>query len=119
MKTWLSFIALLIVAGAIGYALLRSARLWRLLWIGELTGSRLDIGPVNLATLTATQHERRAGLLGARCRMPSRTRSQDLRDGAGELLARLKTIGCPEPDTTELSCEPNCDRTARYLQHTG
>ena len=35
-----------------------------------------------------------------------------------ELLARLKKTALAEPDTSELSCEPNCDRVARILQHT-
>ena len=49
--------ALLAVAAVIAYVLLASGRLWRYYGLGKLTGSRLDIGPVDWATLTrhATQ----------------------------------------------------------------
>ena len=36
----------------------------------------------------------------------------------GELLARLKKVALAESDTGELPCAPNCDRIARFLQHT-
>ena len=37
---------------------------------------------------------------------------------AAALLARLKEIARAQPDTRELSCEPDCERIARFLQRT-
>jgi itaconate CoA-transferase len=36
----------------------------------------------------------------------------------GALLAWVKQVALAEPDSRELSCEPNCDRVVRILQHT-
>jgi len=117
MVTLLVIVALLLVA----YALL-DKRPGYGAWYGlaKLTGSLLDIGPVDWATLTRHTTPNDA-LVCPAAHCPNATPDWEPKTYAvapGALLARLKQIALAEPDTRELACEPNCDRTARILQHT-
>jgi uncharacterized protein (DUF1499 family) len=121
MKTLAVIVALLIVAGAIGYALLEKRPGYGVYYgLAKLTGSRLDIGPVDWATLT--RHSTPNDVLvcpAARC--PNAKPDWEPKTypmPASELLASLKKTALAEPDTSELSCEPNCERAARFLQLT-
>jgi uncharacterized protein (DUF1499 family) len=121
MKTLAIVVALLIIAGAIGYALLEKRPGYGVYYgLARLTGSRLDIGPVDWSRLTrhATPND---ALVCPPARCPNAKPDWQPKTyplPPGELLARLKKFALAEPDTGELSCEPNCERTARFLQLT-
>jgi uncharacterized protein (DUF1499 family) len=83
-------------------------------------GSALDIGLVNWATLTrhATPND---ALVCPASHCPNAKPDAEPKIyslAPAELLAKLKRIALAEPDTSELSCGADCDRTARILQHT-
>ena len=112
-----AIVALLLVT----YALLEKRPGYGIYYgLAKLTGSRLDIGPVDWSRLT--RHETPNDTLvcpAGRClnAIPD-WEPKTYPMPASELLARLKKIALAEPDTNELSCEPNCARTARFLQLT-
>ena len=64
--------------------------------------------------------ERRAGL--PRRALPERgagCRAEELSCCGGAITcAKLKTVARAQPRISDLSCEPNCDRTARFVQRT-
>jgi uncharacterized protein (DUF1499 family) len=121
MKTLSIIIVVLLVAGAIGVIMLEKRPGYGAYYgLAKLTGSRLDIGPVNFATLTRHNTPNDALICPA-------ARCPDAKPDAEpkiyvvpppELLARLKKIALAEPGTSELRCEPNCDHVARILQHS-
>ena len=88
--------------------------------LAKLTGSRLDIGPVDWATLTrhATPNDALVCPAGRCPNAKSDWEPKTYSRPPTELLARLKTIALAEPDTRELPGAPNRDRTARFLQYT-
>lgn len=121
MTTLAVIVALLLVAGAIGYVLLEKRPGYGVYYgLAKLTGSRLDIGPVDWARLTRHTTPNDA-LVCPAARCPDAKPDWEAKTYSmppGELLARLKKIALAEPDTSELSCEPNCHRVVRILQHT-
>ena len=88
--------------------------------LARLTGSRLDIGAVDWATLTRHPTPNDALICPAgRCPNAKADEGPKVYPLApGELLARVKQIALAEPDTKELPCEPRCDCTARFVQYT-
>ena len=103
MTTLAIIIALLLVAGAIVYLLLEKRPGYGA-WYGlaKLTGSRLDIGPVDWATLTrhATPNDALVCPAGALSERQARLGAEDsTRCRPAELLARLRTVALAEPDT--------------------
>jgi uncharacterized protein (DUF1499 family) len=121
MKTLAVIIALLILAAAIGYILLEKRPGYGAYYgLAKLTGSRLDIGPVNWSTLTrhATPND---ALVCPASHCPNAKPDAEPKTysmAPAELLARLKRIALAEPNTSELYCGTDCDRAARILQHT-
>jgi uncharacterized protein (DUF1499 family) len=121
MKTLAVIIALLILAAAIGYILLEKRPGYGAYYgLAKLTGSRLDIGPVNFATLTRHATPNDALVCPARhcpnAKPDAEPKTYSM--APAELLARLKRIALAEPNTSELYCGTDCDRAARILQHT-
>src|SRR5256714_12272694 len=119
MKTLAVIVALLMVAAAVGYLLLEKRPGYGA-WYGlaRLTGSRLDIGPVDWAKLTRHTTPNDA-LVCPSGRSPSAKPDWEPEIypmPPAELLARLRKIALAEPDTRELSGAP--DTAARFLQHT-
>jgi uncharacterized protein (DUF1499 family) len=112
-------IALLLVLGI--YLLLEKPEHYGA-WYGlaRLTGARLDIDRVDWPTLTRhkTQNDALAcppGLCpGAKADFAPRVYPLE----PSALLARLREVARSQPDTRELSCEPDCDRIARFVQRT-
>src|SRR5882757_8584862 len=121
MKTLAIIVALLIVAGAVGYLLLEKRPGYGAYYgLAKLMGSRLDIGAVNWSTLTRHETPNDA-LVCPASHCPNAKPDAEPKTypiAPAELLARLKRIALAEPDTTELYCGADCDRTARILQHT-
>lgn len=121
MKTLLVIIVLLLVASAAGYTLLAKRPVYGAYYgLAKLTGSRLDIGPVNFATLTRHDTPNDA-LVCPAARCPNAKPDEEPKTypmTPAELLARLKAVVLAEPDTKELSCAPNCDHTDRFVQYT-
>ena len=121
MKTLAIIVALVIVAGAVGYILLEKRPGYGAYYgLAKLTGSRLDIGPVDWSTLTRHETPNDALVCPAdHCPNAKPDAEAKIYSTApAELLARLRRIALGEPDTTELYCGPDCDRMARILQHT-
>jgi uncharacterized protein (DUF1499 family) len=121
MKTLAIIVALLIVTGAVGYMLLEKRLGYGAYYgLAKLMGSRLDIGPVNWSTLARHETPNDALVCPAshcpNAKPDAAPKTYPL--APSELLARLRRIALAEPDTTELSCGPDCDRTARILQQT-
>jgi uncharacterized protein (DUF1499 family) len=118
MTTLLVIAALLLV---VAYALLEKRPGYGA-WYGlaKLTGSPLDIGPVDWATLTRhTTPNDTLVCLAARCPNARPDRQPQAYTMAPDaLLARLKRVALAEPGTRELSAAPNRDRTARFVQYT-
>jgi uncharacterized protein (DUF1499 family) len=116
-----AIIVLLIVTAAIGYALLEKRPGYGAYYgLAKLTGSRLDIGPVDWATLTrhATPNDARV-CPPARC--PNAKPDWEPKTYAmvpGELLARLQQVALAEPNVTKLPPAPNRDLVARFVQRT-
>jgi uncharacterized protein (DUF1499 family) len=112
---------LLIVAGVVGSLLLEKRPGYGVYYgLAKLTGSRLDIGPANWSTLTRHETPNDALVCPARhcphAKPDAEPKTYPM--AQAELLARLRRIALAEPDTTELYCGPDCDRTLRILQHT-
>jgi uncharacterized protein (DUF1499 family) len=121
MKAVAIILALLLVAGLIAFVFLEKRPGYGVYYgLAKLTGSRLDIGPVNWATLT--RHETPNDALvcpAAHCPNARPDAEPKVYSVApGELLARLKRIALAEPDTTELYCGTDCDHAVRILQLT-
>jgi uncharacterized protein (DUF1499 family) len=112
-------IALLCVAGI--YLLLEKPAPYGVYYgLAKLTGARLDIDRVSWATLTRhpTPNDALAcpPALCPNARPDIEPRTYPAEPPA--LLARLREIARAEPDTRELSCDPDCERVARFLQRT-
>ena len=119
MTTLLVIVALFVAAAAIAYALLEKRLGYGAYYgLGKLTGSRLDIGPVDWATLTRHTTPNDALICPAgRCpHAKSNSEPKVYAMTPGDLLARLKAIALAEPDTRELPGAP--DNAARFLQQT-
>ena len=119
MTTLAIIIVLLLVAGAIVYLLLEKRPGYGA-WYGlaKLTGSRLDIGPVDWARLTRHDTPNDA-LVAPASHSPNARPDWEPKLYAlrpDELLARLRRVALAEPDTRELPGDP--PRAARFLQHT-
>jgi uncharacterized protein (DUF1499 family) len=115
----LIILAVLVVAGAVGYRLLEKRPGYGAYYgLAKLTGAPLDIGPVDWATLRRHRTENDALVCPASlCPNAKPDREPKIYTiGPGELLARLKTTALAAPDTRELpSAKP--DRV-RFLQHS-
>lgn len=114
-------VALLLAVGTIGYVLLEK-RTGYGAWYGlaKLTGSRLDIGPVDWAMLTrrATPNDALV-CLAADC--PKAKPDWEPKRYAlppGELLMRLERVALGEPNVIKLPPRSNGDLGARFIQHT-
>jgi uncharacterized protein (DUF1499 family) len=121
MTALLVIVGLVLVAAAIACALLEKRPGYGVYYgIGKLTGSRLDIGPVDWASLRrhATDND---ALVCPTVRCPSAKPDQEAKIypvAPADLLARFKAIALAQPDTSELPCDPNCERAARFVQYT-
>src|SRR4051812_41005453 len=107
MKALAIILGLLLIAGMVAYALLEKRPGYGAYYgLAKLTGSRLDIGAVNFATLTryATPND---ALVCPAAYCPDAKPDAEPKNyphARGELLARLKAVALAEPNTTELSC---------------
>jgi len=120
MKT-LAIVALLIVAIAISYVLLEKRTGYGAYYgLARLTGSPLDIGPVNWATLTRHTTPNDALICPARhCPRATPDREPPVyRLEPSALLARLKEVVRADANTAELYCGTNCGERARFIQYT-
>jgi uncharacterized protein (DUF1499 family) len=112
---------LVIIFVAIAYALLEKRPGYGIYYgIGKVTGSRLDIAPVDWASLTrhATDND---ALVCPATRCPNARPDAEPKIyllPAAELLRRLETIALAQADTVELPCEPRCDHTRRFVQYS-
>ncbi len=121
MMTLAIILVLLLVAGAAGYLLLEKRPGYGA-WYGvaKLTGSRLAIGRVDWATLRRSPTPNDA-LICPPAMCPNATADAEAEVypiTPAELLARIKSVALSEPSTSELKCDPDCDRTLRILQLT-
>jgi uncharacterized protein (DUF1499 family) len=121
MTTLANIVVLLLIAGAIGYLLLEKRPAYGAYYgLAKLMGARLDIGPIDWARLKrrATANDT---LVCTPALCPNAAPDEEPKTYSmtpAELLTRLKTIALAEPNITELSCDPNCDRSARFIQYT-
>src|SRR5262249_47721036 len=121
MKTAAVIIVLLLIVAVAGYLLLEKRPGYGVYYgLAKLTGSPLDIGPVDWATLTRHTTPNDALVCsGERCpraRPDREPRVYALEPSA--LLARLKGIVQADGNVGELYCATECGRTARYIQYT-
>jgi uncharacterized protein (DUF1499 family) len=116
--TTLVIIALLIIVLAIGYALLEKNPVYGVYYgIAKRTGSRLDIAPVDWATLT--RHPTNDALVCPAGYCPNARPDQEAKVyplAPADLLARVKRVALAEPHTKELA--PDRERGARFVQYT-
>jgi uncharacterized protein (DUF1499 family) len=121
LSALLAILILLLAAGAVGYLLLEK-RPGYSAWYGlaKLTGSRLDIGPVDWATLKRHRTPNDALVCPAgHCPYAKADDEPKVYAMApADLLARLRAVARAEPDVVEQPCEPNRDHTARFIQYT-
>jgi uncharacterized protein (DUF1499 family) len=121
MTTAAIILVLLAVASAAGYVLLEKRPGYGA-WYGiaKLTGSRLDIGPVDWAKLRRhpTPNDALVCAIGACPNAKADAEAKVYPVTPAELLTRIKRIALAEPNTSELTCDPHCDRIARILQLT-
>ena len=119
MTTLLVVVALLVVAVAIAYVLLEKRPGYGAYYgLAKLTGSRLDIGPVDWPTLTRHSTPNDA-LVCPAAKCPNAQPDGPAKVYAmspAELLVRLKTIALAEPDTRELPSA--LDNGARFLHRS-
>ena len=121
MTTLLVIIALLVIAAAVAYSLLEKRPGYGIYYgLAKLMGARLDIGPIDWARLKrrATPNDT---LVCTPERCPNAAPDEEPKTYSmtpAELLARLKTIALAQANITELPCEPNCDRSARFIQYS-
>jgi len=119
MMTLFVIVVLLVIVVAAAFVLLEKRPGYGPYYgLAKLTGSRLDIGPVDWAKLTrhATPNDALVCPAGRCPNAKSDWESKTYSRPPTELLARLKTIALAEPDTRELPGAPN--NGARFLQHT-
>jgi uncharacterized protein (DUF1499 family) len=121
MTTAAIILVLLAVASAAVYVLLEKRPGYGA-WYGiaKLTGSRLDIAPVDWATLRRHPTPNDA-LVCPPAVCPNAKPDAEAKVypvTPAELLARIKRVALAEANTSELTCDPNCDRTLRILQLT-
>jgi uncharacterized protein (DUF1499 family) len=119
MTTLAVIAALLLVAGTVFYLLLEKRPGYGA-WYGvaKLTGARLDIGPVDWATLARHKTPNDA-LVCPPGHCPNAApdfESAVYPVAPDELLARLKRVALAEPDTRALPADGA--HAARFLQHT-
>jgi uncharacterized protein (DUF1499 family) len=118
--TALIVIGLLIIAAAIAYALLEKHPVYGVYYgIAKRAGSRLDIGPVDWATLT--RHPTNDALICPASHCPNAIADQQAKVyplAPADLLARVKRVALAEPDTKELPGAPDRERGARFVQYT-
>jgi uncharacterized protein (DUF1499 family) len=112
-------VVLLLAVGAIGYVLLEKRSGYGA-WYGlaKLTGSRLDIGPVDWTTLTrhATPND---ALVCPAAHCPKAKPDWEPKRYAmapGELLRRLEQVALAEPNVIKLP--PHRDLAVRLVQRT-
>jgi uncharacterized protein (DUF1499 family) len=116
----ISIVIVLVVAALVVAYLMLDKRPGYGAWYGiaKLTGARLDIGPVDFATLHRHPSANDALVcpagLCANAEPDQQAKAYDMTPT--RLLERLTRIALAEPDTTALDCGPYCDRTARFLQ---
>ena len=119
--TVIALLVLVLLVLVIAYLLLEKRPGYGVYYgLGKLTGSRLDIGPVDWKTLTRHTTPNDA-LVCPAAHCPNAKPDAEPKVHAitpADLLARLKAVALAEPDIVEQSCEPNCDRTARFIQYT-
>jgi uncharacterized protein (DUF1499 family) len=119
--TALVITALLAIAAAAAYGLIEKHPVYGVYYgLAKRTGSRLDIGPADWATLTRHGTPNDA-LVCPAGHCPNAKADEEPKVypvPLSELLARVKQIALAEPDTRELPCEPHCDRAARFVQYT-
>ena len=119
MTTLAIIVALLVIIAAVAYSLVEKRPGYGAYYgLAKLTGSRLDIGPVDWARLTrhATPNDALVCPAGHCPNATSDSESKVYAVPPAELLARVRKIALAEPDTRELSGAP--DNAARFLQHT-
>jgi uncharacterized protein (DUF1499 family) len=121
MSALLFIAALLVVSGAVAHALLEKRPGYGVYYgLAKLAGLRLDIGPVDWATLRRHPTPNDA-LVCPAAHCPNAKPDWEPKIYAmapGDLRARLKKIALAEPNTNELPCAPNCERIARFVQRT-
>jgi len=120
MKT-LAVIVLILAALTIGYLLLEKRPGYGVYYgLAKLTGSVLDIGPVDWATLTRHPTPNDA-LICPASHCPRAKPDREPPVYALEpsvLLARLKEIVRADAKTAELYCGTDCGERARFIQYT-
>jgi uncharacterized protein (DUF1499 family) len=121
MKTLAVIIVLLLIVGAASYALLEKRPGYGVYYgLAKLTGSRLDIGPVDWATLTRHPTPNDALFCPAshcpRAKPDREPPVYALEPSA--LLARLKDVVRADANTAELYCGTDCGERARLIQYT-
>ena len=121
MKTLAVIIVLLVAAIAVSYLLLEKRPGYGVYYgLAKLTGSPLDIGPVNWETLTRHTTPNDALVCPARL-CPQATPDREprvYRTEPSALLARLKEIVRADGNTAELYCGTDCGERARFIQYT-
>jgi uncharacterized protein (DUF1499 family) len=121
MKTTAVIVVVLLIVAVAGYLLLEKRPGYGAYYgLAKLTGSALDIGPVDWATLRrhATPNDALA-CAAARCPQAKpdyEPRTYPLEPPA--LLARLRQVALADGNVVELSCGTDCDHTARFIQYT-
>ncbi len=121
MVIFAAVVALLLAAGAIGYALLEKRPGYGAYYgLAKLTGSRLDIGSVDWAALTRHATPNDALVCpAAYCHNAKPDWEPKIyRMAPDELLARLKVVALAEPGTSELFDASDRESAARFLQRT-
>jgi uncharacterized protein (DUF1499 family) len=119
MTAFLIIVAVIVVAAATTWILLEKRPGYGAYYgLAKLTGSRLDIGPVDWMKLMrhATAND---ALVCPPGRCPTAASDGEPKVYAmlsGDLLVRLKRIALAEPDTRELPGAP--DNSARFVQRT-
>jgi uncharacterized protein (DUF1499 family) len=118
--TSLIVIAVVVAALAIAYLLLEKRPGYGVYYgIGKLTGSRLDIGPVNWTTLTRHKTPNDALVCPAGLCPKAKPDREPKTYGLSPdgLLARLKAVALAEPGTVEMPGTRN-ERRAHFIQYT-
>jgi uncharacterized protein (DUF1499 family) len=116
-----AIVVLLIAALAIAYVLLEKRPGYGAYYgLAELTGSRLDIGPVDWTTLTrhATPND---ALVCPPARCPNAQPDWEPKTYAMapvELLTRLQQVAVAEPNVIKLPPAPNRELVVRFIQRT-
>ncbi len=121
MKTLAVIIVLLLIAGAASYALLEKRPGYGVYYgLAKLTGSRLDIAPVDWATLARHPTPNDALVCPpSHCPHAKVDREPPVyRLEPSALLARLREIVRADANTAELSCGTDCGERARFIQYT-